>query len=148
MKVRVAGPGDLDEILKGARAFAEQAKVDHLVDSGIEESVATLLEMDVVRIYLAETDRVVGGLGVAIQPFLWNMALTEMSELFFWVYPDSPATAALALLRRVLADAEAERIDLATLVSLPTSSDKVGRVYERLGFRRLQQTYVREFSWP
>ena len=144
--IRLAGPDDFDVIIFGANAFARQANLTHLVDGGLEASVTTLLELDVVRIYLAETDHIVGGLGVSVQPFLWNMQLTEMSELFFWVHPGAPVTAALVLLRRAMADAEAERIDIVTFVSLATSSKKVGRIYERLGFKPVQQSYMKEFS--
>lgn len=148
LTVRVAEPGDLAEVTRGARAFARQANIEHLVSDNIEASITTLIGMDEIRIYLAETDEVVGGIGISILPFLWNPALTEMAELFFWVYPGAPVTAALALLRRVMNDAETERVDLATFVKLSTSPEKVGRVYERFGFVRLQETYVREFLWP
>ena len=114
----------------------------------LDESLGALMKLDVVRVYLAETDEVVGGIGISIQPFLWNRSLVEMSELFFWVYPGSPATAALALLRRVMSDADAEKVDLVTFARLETSPSKVAHLYERLGFRRLQETYLKEFSWP
>lgn len=146
--VRIAGAEDMPAIVKGAREFARMAGVEHLMTDDMESHVATVIGMEAVQVYLAETDEIVGGLGVAIMPFMWNLALTEMSELFFWVYPGSPATTALALLRRVMSDAEDAKIDLATFVALSNSPAGVGRVYEKLGFVRRQESFVKEFSWP
>lgn len=148
MIIRRATLDDIDEIVPGARAFAKQAQVEHLIADDIKEPLAGLMALPSVRVYLAETDKIVGGIGVSVLPFMWNHSLIEMSELFFWVYPGAPPTAALALLRRILADVEEELIDLVTLASLPTSPAGVNRVYKKLGFVKIQEMFQKEFtSW-
>ena len=137
-------------IVEIGKSFAPEAKIQHLMADDMHEAIATVIGLDCVRVYLAEDNEqgggVVGGLGVTIGPWIWNPALTEMSELFFWVRPGAPVTAALRLLRRAFTDAEKQKIDLATFVALPTSPVKVARVYARLGLKPLQHVYQKEIS--
>lgn len=146
--IRRATIDDLRELVEGGIMFAEEAGLLDLVEDGVEDAIETLLSMEQVYIYVAETDRIIGGIGFSIMPFLWNMSKTELSELFFWVEPGAPPTVALRLLRRMMKDAEEEKVDTASIFKLPTSPEKVGHVYERLGFHKAQETYTRNFSWP
>ena len=145
VSVRRATHADMPDIYAAARSLAKSVDIAHLTTTNLYAHLTTIFAMPGVRIYLAEEDMVVGMLGVGIHPFLWNPLMMEMSELFFWVYPGSPPTAALMLLRRVFADAEKEKINLATFATMPTSSDKVASVYARFGLKPLQTMYQREF---
>ena len=146
--IRIAVEDDLPAIVEGARAFAKQADVEYLMAEDISESVAAVVFLPAFRVYLAEADGVVvGGLGVSTMPYLWNMALIETSEHFFWVYDRAPKTTALALLRRVLDDAKAEKVNIVTFAKLPTSPKKLAVLYDRLGFGPVQESYMRVFSW-
>ncbi len=139
MNIRLAEDRDHNALADMAREFARHAGIDHLTGENIGEIANNVFSLDSVFIYLAEDREILGGIGVMVAPFIWNPELTEMTEIFFWVYPDASPFTALALLRRVLKDAA--HVDMVTFSRLETSPENLDTVYARLGFEIHETVY-------
>jgi hypothetical protein len=136
---------DLPAIMQGALAFAaESGFAAYLPASYTDfvEAVTTVVFMPCTTVFLAfEGDRCVGGIGILYSRFLWNHALRSADELFWWVSPDAPASIAMRLLRQAHKDAVG-KADVRTFADLPSSPAKVGKLYENMGMKLAQRTYL------
>lgn len=147
INIRVADKEvDLPAILEGATMFAVEARMGKYLPSSMEDfykSVARVIFSPTVTVLLAtEGDRVVGGLGVSIHPFLWNQDVKSMDELFFWVHPDAPSTTALRLLRSAQSLAKNEGVGITAFAALLTSPSKIGGVYKKMGLEPVQVSFM------
>lgn len=137
---------DYPAIIAGAYAFAAESGLNEfLPETGdpFEQAVARIIAAPTTEVLLAEHDgAVVGGIGLAYGPYLWNPSLTAVDELFFWVAPSAPQTTALSLLRAAQSHLRSQPLDLVTFASLPSSPAKLGTVYERIGLKPFQTSYV------
>lgn len=90
-------------------------------------------------IFMAEKDGTpVGMFGIAVSPHLMAAELFA-TEIFWWVEPG-----ARGLGLKLLRDAEAwAKEQGATVLQLIAPSERVGRLYERLGFRLIERAYSR-----
>jgi len=88
-----------------------------------------------------------GSIAGVVQPMLFNEDLSELRELWWWVNPDSRGLTGMRLMNhfRILAGM---RGCLAMVVSTSKANneEKLGRVYERMGFHRIHSDYLMEVS--
>ena len=147
MIVRLADPlNDAGEILNGAKDFV--SRMDFIGpmpqdDAGLIAAMTRLYELPGFEIAVAEHDeRIVGGIGMIYAPFVWNPGLVTASEMFWWTAPGAPRTAALALLRWVEKRMVEKGARLKEFVKLTSSPAGVTRVYERMGLRKVQESWM------
>ena len=154
MIARLAAPfDDQEQILIGLRDFVSRMEFSDFLppDHLFEPFVVELLSNPQIETAVVEHEgKLVAGLGLAYVPFVWNPQLTQADELFFWASPDAPKAAALRVLRfslsrirerAALADAKV----LACFRKLTSSPDKVGQVYNKIGLREIETTYMGYF---
>lgn len=136
---------DLPAIMQGAMKFASESGLMEFMPKSYADfvqAVSNIVFHPNVTIFLAfEGDRCVGGIGVVYGQFLWNPALRTAEEIFWWVSPDAPVTAAMRLLKAATKDAVG-KADVRTFADLSTSPAKVGALYEKMGLRPVQRTYL------
>lgn len=147
MIVRLADlDADLDQMMPHAMAFARQSGVGQLLGCTDDDMAAALRALDALpscRLFVAAAaGAIVGGIGLIYSGAIWAPTKKIAEELFFWVAPGAPPTAALALMRAAQADMKKEGAWMATFYSMASSPAKLHRVYKRLGMRPVQVAYV------
>jgi hypothetical protein len=144
VSIRLAGAADIATMAVCGARFVAMTGCADLLPQGADEIAAAidrLMTVPGVRIWLAEAGGVVGGLGMIIGPSLWRPSSLHAEELFFWVEPSAPATAALRLLRAARADMRSSGVRTQTFFALPTSPPTIRRLYATLGLRPVQVAY-------
>lgn len=147
MHVRLADlEADAPAIMAGARDFLSRIEFSDWFPTDENElaaAVARILALDGVEVALAiDSGVVVGGLGVIYAPYIWNPRIRMGEELFFWTARGAPNTAALLLLRFARRRAVETRAGIVAFKSLRTSPVKLARLYEAMGLRYLESTYM------
>lgn len=137
---------DLHVILEGAYLFAHEAgMLPYLPDTpeGFGAAIGRILFLPAVEVLLAfEGDACVGGVGLNFSPFLWNPALLVGEELFLWVLPDAPKAAAFRLIRAAQQRMKERGVTKQVWASLPTSPKAISAVYQKMGLRLMQSTFI------
>lgn len=147
MEIRLADKvADWPHIIAGATAFAGEVSFrDLLPPLGSEEfeaAVRRIVEWPPVDVLIAlDGDRLLGGVGLAFMPYVWNPALTQAEELFFWSSRAAPM-AALRLFRAALRHIEERGADVLAFHAMETSAPGVARLYQRAGLRLCQSTFM------
>lgn len=88
------------------------------------------------------TSGLIGMLGAAVTPHLVTGELCG-SEFFWWVRPDARGTVGVRLLRAAEAWAKTAG---ATSMLMVAPDERVERLYERLGYSRLEVAYQRRLE--
>jgi hypothetical protein len=128
---------DLPFIQRAAVNFALEAELDDLLPERIEDllaNVSRVLALPTVEVILVEDETLgipLGGLGLAYSAYLWDPRKVVAEELFMWVEPSAPASAALRLVRA----ADARTRENANVRS-------IDKVYARMGMREVQRTFM------
>jgi len=133
-------------IVDGAKDFFSRMEYTEFLpetDEKLIEAIARVMSFPGIEVIVAEHEgSVVGGLGMMYGPHLWNPNIEAGDEIFFWTSRSAPKTTALRLLREVKARA-GDRI--VTFKALMTSPKKVCQVYERMGLRPVESSYMGVF---
>lgn len=97
-------------------------------------------------ILLAQVEgRIVGALGVIVAPFAMNLTVTAGTEAMWYVDPDARRSgAALLLLRRAAFEAQVRGCRWLTMATLAESPPQAAALYERLGYRLAESSYLLE----
>lgn len=85
--------------------------------------------------------KLVGLIGMAYLPHLWNPKLVNGEELFWWTAPDAPKTAAMRLLKFAKQHSNNVGAKMVTFRSLTSSPKKVASVYKRMGLTEIETCY-------
>lgn len=145
--IRKATLDDVPEIVRMSAMFyptthyAEYCEMDEDSVAGLASG---LIENDVF--YVAENDgALVGMVGVAVVPFMFNRNERIAAEIVWWV---SPEVRGSNIARRLLAaiepdcrDAGAKRIQM---VHMPNSPPQAAMLYERCGYSRSEISYTKD----
>jgi hypothetical protein len=141
---------DMPAIVAIVLEFIDQAGLGKYMPDDLPARVAaieTVINYPVVDVLLSLDDSgaVIGGLGINYSPLLWNMSMTVGEELFLWVAPFAPATAAMRLMKAGQAQMRERGVRTQVWSALPDSPPKIGKVYERMGCALSQLTYIGKF---
>lgn len=130
-------------IHEGALDFVSRMDYMDFIPEDIADIVARNVTADFVEVSVAEHDgKIVGALGMAYLPFLWNPKLISAEELFFWTAESAPNTTALRLIRFTVNQIKSRGKTLATFRRLFTSPDGLDRVYRKLGLPPVEVTHM------
>ena len=131
-----------DYIVSVFKKFVPISGTSIPVGDNIEETVGELLANPNFICICEEGKGVIIGI---VYPVFWNTKVLSAQELGFWVEPAYRKTGlALSLLRsfeKTVKELGAEEI---TMIALESSNpDIVGRMYEKLGYTKLEHTYMK-----
>lgn len=149
IKIRVADhQEDYRAVFRGAMAFVRSMQAKDIMpvpgSPDFDKALKTILALPGVSVLLAEDDsgEVVGMLGSLVTPFIWDRSRLCCEELFWWVSPGAPNSAALKLMRQHRDDAKMAGAEVMIFHKLDESPDGVDRVYRKMGTRPVQTTYM------
>lgn len=133
-------------IFDGAKDFVSRLDFPEYVaqdDEGLIEAIGFVTSMPGFECWLVENDgRIVGGIGFVIAPPLWNRRIMGISEVFIWTAPDAPPTAFLRLVKQFMKRKTETGAIYRELVNLTSSPPSIAKVYERMGLRKAQETWI------
>ncbi len=134
-------------IIDGAMAFADESGLRGYMPADDAEFAATVervLGLDAVEVLLAvdSVGECVGGIGIAVIPYIWNPGLLSAEEMFFWCWPGAPISTSLKLIRAARARMIERGAHIQAWASLPGSPSGVAAIYERFGASPVQTCYL------
>ncbi len=87
---------------------------------------------------------IVGMVGLLVLPFMFNAGALSAHEIVWYVDPaERSRGAGMALLKAVEPACRERGADMIQMMHLSTSNDATGRVYERMGFRHSESSYMK-----
>lgn len=146
MIIRLYDPNrDALQFVEGVKDFISRMDFTECLpktDEKIIEGLGTILASEQVEVAIAEhEDQVVGILMMAYFPHMWNPDMIQAEEMLWWAAESAPKTAAFRLLKFVKQRAKEKGAHFMTFTQLTSSPEGVGRVYERMGMRKIETTY-------
>jgi N-acetylglutamate synthase-like GNAT family acetyltransferase len=132
------------------RAFYAESAYGNAVamdDASVVETARSLIDSEIACLFVAEHDGKLVGMigGIMTAPWI-NRNVPLASELFWWVAPDQRGggTGARLLLTFTnwAKDNNAHAVCMMNLSSMP----EVEQLYARMGFSRIEQTYIRTLT--
>jgi L-amino acid N-acyltransferase YncA len=150
MIVRGATSADMRDILRMARAFyatTEYTTSAPMCDETVEGLANWMIESGVMLVAETEDGAVVGMVGLAVAPFMFNRAITSAHEVVWYV--DTAARnsgAGRALLAAIEPACAARGISRVQMVHLTNSPAEAAALYERMGFHLSESCYTKELT--
>lgn len=146
MDIRKATPDDLPAILRMSARFYETTSYCEFADF-CEESVHGLASMliDTGVFLVAERDgEVVGMVGLAVAPFMFNNAHKAAYEVVWWVNPEARGGhIAVALLKAIEPACEAQGCAVIQMVHLANSPPQAAALYTRCGYTHTESSWTK-----
>jgi len=149
--IREARPEDIpDIVLLGEKFFNETAftgivKYDY--NTVIRLAAKAIKEENYV-IFVAEEEEIIGLAAGVLYPFFFNSEHLTGQEFLWWVEPSTRGQkAGLLLFNALIKWAEengAESFTMGTIENM--NPDKVGKFYERKGFKPSERNYIKKFG--
>lgn len=141
--IRAAVEADVPEIVEMGLAFlagVEYADVLHGGDPArMRETAARLIASDDAALFVAEKDGCLIGM-IGLLAFVHPISARRVaSEVMWFVRPEHRGRVGLRLLER--AEAWARAMD-ATALHMIAPTDRVGRIYEARGYRRVEAHFA------
>ncbi len=137
---------DLPMVIDGMRDFISRMDYHEFLPDTYEdlvEAFTRLVDLDCTEILVAEYDGcIVGGIGMAYVPCLWNRRISNAENLIWWVAKDAPPSTALRLLRRARANAVARGCKFIVFKSLTSSAKSMDKVFRRMELRPIETSYM------
>jgi hypothetical protein len=141
---------DRDAILSGLHDFISRMDFQEFViedRAEFEAHFMGLMAGPTVDIIVADDEGdLVAGLGLFYSPLFWNPKVMHAEELFWWAADRAPKSAAMRVLRFAIAGIDNIDYDgkkMISFKSLTSSPASVGKVYEHLGLREIETSYMR-----
>ena len=139
----IATPKDVPHILEMGKSFCRALAEDYDEDT----IVSTIMRMisSPTEVILVEDGGMVGAI---CYPHFFNVRHGIAQELFWWVNPDTRGN---GIGVKLLAELEAWARDMGVsrlMVSSMASMPDIGVLYERKGFRRFEQNWIKELGCP
>lgn len=136
---------DALSIIEGAKDFAKRMDMGKLIsgDEDFTDAVIKIVSSDGVEVFVAEHEsKVVGSLGIAYIPYLWNPSIIIAEELFWWSAEDSPMKTGYKLLCKAMEEIE-ENNAIPVFTSLVTSHKGVEKMYLKFGLTPIETRFAR-----
>lgn len=132
---------DLPEMIEHAKTFSkflgnETVKFDMNTAVAVMSQVIQFGFCPLVK----KDDKVVGGLGAAIHPSLWNMNQLQITELFWWVGEEHRHTRVGAMLLKYFVT-EAKKAGLNPVLHTLEHSPVNEETLKRYGFHKKESTF-------
>jgi GNAT superfamily N-acetyltransferase len=148
--VREAHEGDVDALLRMARAFYPVSGYDRLApfcEDATRALVAMLMGHGILLVAESLNKRVVGMVGLMIGPGLCNHTIRMAHEVVWWVEPEARRTnAAVLLLRAVEPAAKDLGCVAAQMIHLTSSPPQAALLYRRMGYVLTESSYTKIFD--
>jgi GNAT superfamily N-acetyltransferase len=142
---REATEADIPRLVEMGRHFlAASSYREHLADNAekMKETIATFIGNDLRKVIVCENGQGVSGM---LAFFVYAHPLSGellADELVWWVEPEARG-AGIELLKRVEAMARSMG---ATKMQMVTPDERLGKLYERRGYHKIEVHYLKEFG--
>lgn len=146
MKIRPATPADVDAIVRMSAAF--YSTTDYMAVSGmcpntVADLASGLIASGVMLIAESDDREVLGMVGLAVVPGLFNRNVLGAHEVVWYVVPDARAAGVGRALLAAVPDAcRARGAKACWMMALATSSPHVGEAYAAAGWQHSETNYM------
>lgn len=131
-------------ILEAAKDFATRTPVPHMFPDSDDGWITILSQITkVIDMWVAEHNgEVVGAIGIAYLPWIWNRDYTIGEEQFWWTAESAPYKTAILLIQHALAEIDSHNA-IPMFKSMSTSPDGIKKVYNRNNMVEIERMYMR-----
>ena len=138
--IRRAAISDLPQLMEMGKRFAERARLADHVGYNPSDMLATFkaLIWGDHPVFIGER----GAIGATVTKHPFNSAHIAAQELFWW----SEGREGLALLKALTAHCSEHAHSLVMITLEAVEPERTGRLYERLGFKPLEHSYIQVFD--
>jgi GNAT superfamily N-acetyltransferase len=151
-EIRHAEPKDLFELIEMGREFLEQSGNGEFTTFDEASFTTTIIGLmggiSGGTLLVAESgERAVGMAACVVFPFYANMNTKIAQEIFWYAKPDFRNGVGAALLDELEEDARRKGADVFMSAAIAGLRDgAIGRVYERRGYKPVENSYIRKLS--
>lgn len=150
-EIRHAEPKDLVALIEMGREFFEQSGNSAFTtfdEPSFYTTIITLMSMENSMLLVAESaGQAVGMAAAVVFPFYANMQTRIAQEVFWYTKPDFRNGVGAALLDELEADAGRKGANVFMSAAIAGLRDgAIGRVYERRGYKPIENSYIRKLS--
>lgn len=145
--IRQATHNDIDDIARLGALFHAQAGWDEIPYSADDcaRSLHNLLSSDAFICLVSEGAGINGMVSGVISPVYFNHAHVSGEELFWWVSPEAPQMTGIRLLTGLEQRAKEMGCKTFQMKSLARlGGERMVQLYNRLGYRQSEQTFIKE----
>lgn len=141
--IRLATLEDMPELLRMGKAFFDVSGYGELTEFSAQDTEIVLISLIEQESLL--TDGKSGMIGFLVFPMFMNSSYTLSQELFWWVDDDKrKSKLGVQLLKAAEKQSKEKGADSMIMLSInDLNGDKVNKLYESLGYKRQEQTYMR-----
>ena len=139
---------DKDALVQGLHAFVEYINKPKLFPeqekAEREEAFMNIINSPAMCTIVDEVNgELVGGIGLAIVPYMWNPKHLVAEELFWWCVKDKAApTTALRLIRAAHEHCKEHGVHILSMSMMYNSPTQVEQVYTRMGLEKIQSSFI------
>ena len=139
---------DKDALVQGLHAFVEYINKPKLFPeqekAEREEAFMNIINAPAVDTLVDEINgELVGFLGLAIVPHIWNPKHLVADELFWWCVKDKATpTTALRLIRAAHEHCKEHGVHILSMSMMYNSPTQVEQVYTRMGLEKIQSSFI------
>lgn len=147
MHVRPATEDDIERIVEMAHRFYDETLYARTIpsDAATSEILTRMLINTGVMLVAEHEGRVVGMVGLAVVPFMFNRDYLTAHEVIWWVEPEARSSGAgMALMRAIEPACKARGAMTITMMHMHTSPPQAREVYLRLGYTPSEHSYNKE----
>lgn len=144
--IRLATKQDADRILEMSRKFYATTSYKDFApmnDATVADLIQNLTDNHIMLV--AEIDgQVVGMAGMMMAPFYFNANKRGAYEVVWWVEPEHQAGGiGKRLLESIIEHSKLRECDIVQMVTLATSPEHAGKIYEKYEFNHSETSYTR-----
>ena len=142
--IRLATVDDITELLRMSESFFNASGYGKVTTFNREDSKSVLLSLIEQETIL--TDGLGGMIGFLVFPMFMNTSYMLSQELFWWVDPGKRKSSfGIGLLKAAEKQSKLKGANSMIMLSInDLDGSKVNGIYERLGYKRQEQSYMRE----
>lgn len=141
--IRLAKVDDMKQLLRMGKAFFDVSGYGQITDFSYSDTEIVLLSLIEQESLLIDGSG--GMIGFLVFPMFMNSSYKLSQELFWWVDEDKRKTKLGVELLKA-AEVQSKKLGADSMIMLSINDlngDKVNNLYESLGYKRQEQTYMR-----
>lgn len=147
--IRAATRGDIPRIVEMAEQFYATTAYPAIAPLAKESAAGlAIVLMDSGVLLVAEVgDRVVGMVGLFLEPFTFNVAVKVATEVVWWVDPDAQGEGAgRELLAAIEPACKARDAQVVRMMCLASSPPQAAALYARMGYAPSEHAFTKQLE--
>ena len=138
---------DKDALVHGLHSFVQHINKPNLFPDiekqEREDAFMNIIQSPAMCTIVDEVNgELVGGIGLAIVPYMWNPKHLVAEELFWWCTDKAPPVSALRLIRAAHEHCKQNNVHILSMSTMYNSPEQVETIYGKMGLEKIQSSFI------